>query len=82
MAQLRTDQVPPHSPPRTEEEIIFESSLESFPASDPPAWVYGKDRPLEEDAAPDRARSISESKKEGFLKRILLRFWSSVDGRS
>jgi hypothetical protein len=62
----------PHPFPRSEEETILESSLESFPASDPPAWVYGKDKPPK--PPPSAERPHSEARKSGRLKRLVERF--------
>lgn len=71
---IESSQPPPRrDAPRTEDETILESSLESFPASDPPAWVSGKD------VAPVRRSTVrgqgeeARSKGEGWFKRTLRR---------
>jgi hypothetical protein len=56
--------------PRSEEDTILESSLESFPASDPPAWVSGKDIPPKASPLQPPERLPSDLKKVAWLKRL------------
>lgn len=71
---IQSSQQPPHRDvPRTEEETILESSLESFPASDPPAWVSGKDVSPSTVSASRSQRAEGHLKREGWFKRTLHR---------
>jgi hypothetical protein len=69
--EIQSSEQPPHSAPaRSEEETILESSLESFPASDPPAWVYGRDIPPK--TSPSKATEQRDPTKGdiGCIKRL------------
>ena len=63
---------------RSEEETILESSLESFPASDPPAWVSGKDFCPKDTYSGSVKRSQECRERHGLIARIIDRCMKTV----
>jgi hypothetical protein len=67
---------------RTEDEMVYETSLESFPASDPPAWVFGRDLPPpSESEKSDSSRPGVEQVPLHILESALSAFRNTRSGR-